>query len=480
MRTLALDVGTSLVKAVLFDPAGRPTRVARTAVPVLRPAPGRAEQDMTKVWDAVVSSVRDLGLGPDEVHLVSVTAQGDGCWLVDAAGDPAGPAILWSDGRAQDLVTAWVDEGRLQHGRSRNGLLLFPGSPAAILAWLRHHQPERLAASATATSCSGFVTGRLVGRARIELSDASHPFADLAAGAYDPELVELLDAHGSRHLLPEIVRTVDSLLPITVAAADALGLAPGTPVVQAPYDVPASAIGAGCTDPGASFAILGTALICGTVLEAGAPLDRASTVIALGMDGLLLEFHPTLTGVGALGWAAELMGLADAAEVVELASTTSPGARGALALPYLSPAGERAPFLDPHAPGGLLGLNFDTGRAEVARALVEALSLVVRECLESGPQRGDLHVCGGGSNSDFWCGMLADATARAVLRPDASESGARGAMICARVAVGEFTQLADAATALAVPHEAFEPDSDAAPHFEDLASRLFSARETLR
>ena len=94
MITLCIDVGTSLIKTVAFDDRGTEIALARQETVVMRPAPGFSEQDMCSVWDAVTSTTRAVVrqlTGP--VRLISLTAQGDGCWLIDSDGRPTGPAF---------------------------------------------------------------------------------------------------------------------------------------------------------------------------------------------------------------------------------------------------------------------------------------------------------------------------------------------------------------------------------------------------
>jgi erythritol kinase (D-erythritol 1-phosphate-forming) len=116
---------------------------------VSRPHPGWAEQDMDAVWHAVVFAIRQLVHQLDaEVECIAITAQGDGCWLVDRGGAPTGPAILWNDGRAADVVEEWARAGVLGEAFRINGSLTSSGLPNAILTWLRRHDPDRLDRSA--------------------------------------------------------------------------------------------------------------------------------------------------------------------------------------------------------------------------------------------------------------------------------------------------------------------------------------------
>jgi erythritol kinase len=129
MAIICVDAGTTVIKAVGYDAGGAEAFVARRETTVSRPAPGHAEQDMGAVWDAVVATVREVAAQVDQkVDFVAVTAQGDGCWLVDAKGEPTGPAILWNDARAASAVDAWTRSGiaaeafRLNRSSAASGL----------------------------------------------------------------------------------------------------------------------------------------------------------------------------------------------------------------------------------------------------------------------------------------------------------------------------------------------------------------------
>jgi erythritol kinase len=128
-------------------------------------------------------------------------------------------------------------------------------------------------------------------------------------------------------------------------------------------------------------------------------------------------------------------------------------------LPYLSPAGERAPFLDSRARGSFLGLSIDHDREHLARAVLEGLCLVIRDCLAaSGARPVELRVSGGGSASPSWLRMLADVTGVPVVRTADTEAGARGAFVVAAVATGRAASEREAADASIRPGDVFDPD----------------------
>ncbi|MFI9592312.1 FGGY family carbohydrate kinase [Nonomuraea sp. NPDC052265] len=477
MAIICVDAGTTVIKAVGYDATGAETAVARRATTVSRPAPGHAEQDMHAVWDAVADAVREVAaeLAPvdpvDPVDFVAVTAQGDGCWLVDRHGDPTGPAILWNDGRAAALIDAWTRSGLAATAFAVNGSSAASGLPHAVLTWLREHEPDRLERSAAMLTCGGWIFSRMTGELVADESDASAPFMDLRARAYSPGLLSAFGLEWAERLLPPI-RSCH----VAALTSDALGLPLGTPVVMAPYDIVSTALGAGAVLPGQACGILGTTL-CTEVMVESPALDGEPTGITIAAPGGYLRAFPTFAGTEVVQWACRLLGLRDPAELGELALLGEPGAGGLAFLPYLSPAGERAPFSDPLARGALLGLSFEHGREQVARAVLEGLTMVIRDCLSAtGAPPTELRVCGGGSASAAWLRLIADVTGLPVRRPADAEVGARGAYLVGLAATGGAASVAEAAGRHVRLRAAVEPDPG--PH--ERYDRLFADFLTLR
>ncbi|MGX6604967.1 FGGY family carbohydrate kinase [Micromonosporaceae bacterium Da 78-11] len=461
MAVICVDVGTTVIKAVGYDEDGAETVIVRRSTTVLRPTPARAEQDMTEVWDHVASAVRDVvGRLPGPIGYVAVTAQGDGCWLVDGHGEPTGPAILWNDGRAASIVGAWSRAGVLAAAFALNGSLTFAGLPNAVLSWLRVHDPDRLDRSAAALSCSGWIFQRLTGEVVMDESDASAPFLDIRTRTYSPRLLELYDLAWAERLLPPIIGDDQRVRPLGPDAAQRTGLPVGTPVVLCPYDVAATAIGVGAIRPGQAASILGTTL-CTEVVTAAADTgaEPAGLTVSLGAEGRYLRAFPTLAGGEVIRWACDLLHLDAPGQLTELALQADPGAAGLLFLPYLSPAGERAPFLDPLIRGTMLGLSLHHRRADLARAVLEGLTFVVADCLAAAPVRPtDLRVTGGGAASAGWLQLIADVTGVPALRSADAESGARGAFLVGQVATGAARSLATAAERHVRIRDTFRPD----------------------
>jgi xylulokinase len=476
MTALCIDAGTSLVKCVAFDEDGVERRVASAQTAVMNPQPGWAEQDMLGVWRAVVDTVREAAAG-EPVELLAFTAQGDGCWLVDPDGEPTGPAILWNDARAADLVAAWERDGVLEAAFRICGSAGFAGLPHAILGWLSEHDPDRLDRSAAALSCDGWLFSRLTGELAIDGSDASNPFLDVVAGEYSPELLDLFDLRWAERLLPPVRDGSERVGALSARAAAELGLPEGLPVVMGPYDVVATAIGVGAVRAGSSCCILGTTL-CTDVVTDAVRLDGEPVGMTLrtGMPGRWTRTFATLAGTEVIEWTRALLGLDGPALLSELAVRAPDTADPLVFLPYLSPAGERAPFHDPAARGGFVGLSLEHPREVIARSVFEGLSLAVHDCLQAAGRPEELRVCGGGAASSYWCQVIADTTGLPVRRPVDSQAGAKGALLTALVATGRRPDFEGAADELVRVGDTFEPDPALAPRYRDAYERFLELR----
>lgn len=479
MAVICIDAGTTMIKAVGYDDDGAEQVVVREATVVTRPAPAWAEQDMELVWDAVVACVRSVvhQLG-SAVDYIALTAQGDGSWLVDREGAPTGPAILWNDGRAAGIVDGWTRAGVLDRAFLTNGSLTSCGMPNAILSWLRLNDPDRLARSAVSLTCGGWIFSKLTGELAIDESDASAPFMDIRARRYSADLLSLYDLEWVERLLPAVRDDHGRVAELSHGAAATLGLPAGTAVVMSSYDIASTAIGVGAVEVGQACTILGTTLCTEIVTDTVSLGDEAAgCTVALGIPGRYLRAFPTLAGGEVVQWACQLMGLTDPVELGELATRCPAGADGLLFLPYLSPAGERAPFLNPLASGSFLGMSVEHGREHVARAVLEGLTLVIRDCLTaSRAQPTELRVSGGGAASPVWLQMIADVTGVQVSRTTDTETGARGAYLIGMVATGGAARVEDIIPRYLSVRDTFAPDAICSRVYTDMFADFRSLR----
>ncbi len=448
---LGLDVGTSLIKAVVFDLDGTEVAAASHTVAVRSPQPGWAEQDMEAVWQAAAAAIHDalVNVRARDVAAVGVAGQGDGAWMIDRDGRPVAPAPLWSDGRATDAIDGWAASGALSRLYERGGTVLWPGSQAALLAWYQEHEPELLSRVDTVFCSKDWIRYRLTDTIGTDQTDGSIPFMDLAERALITGQLELVGLARHADRLPPMGTSTDVVGSVTTTAAAATGLRSGTPVVAGLLDVTANAVGVGAIDGGQAMVTLGTTALSAVVLDRPVfePADIGASVCHAPPERWMRAFG-AMAGTPNLDWYLATMGEGiraeaqaeerdDYARLEEEVASTAPGAGGVIYHPFL--LGERVPFLEPRARGSLFGLSMATTRADVARAVSEGIAFAIRHCIESiGQPVAEVRLSGGGARSHAWSQILADVTGATMSVPSGSQFGALGAAMTAGVGIGLY------------------------------------------
>lgn len=478
MAILCIDAGTTLIKSVLFDDNGKELIVASRATHVLNPSPELSEQDMNEVWQSVVDTCKEILTRTElPIDAISVTAQGDGAWMIDANGSPVRNAVLWNDGRASAEIDEWAKAGVLEKAYEINGSLTSLGLPNAIIKWFAKNDPETLEKTTAVLTCGSWIYYKLTGLVGQHISEASAPWIDITSKTVSKELIELYGLTAYESKIPPVLTDTKATL-----SATELGIATTTPVVMAPYDILATATGSGAIEDGEAFVILGTTTCPGIVIREIDLLGEAAGLnLATGEDGKYLRALPTLTGTNALTWAMENLNYSNVDEIGTAAAGANPGADGVILLPYFSGAGERAPFLDSRARASFHGITSNSSREDLARAVYEALAHVIRECLETTKTPVKLlAISGGGARSDFWCQLIADVVGVPTSRTSDTQVGAKGALMYASVAIGKHSSLTNAAKDLVSQSDTFTPNAQLHDFYTTQHKEFVSLRKAIQ
>ena len=145
---LGADLGTSGLKLVALDGAGAVVAEAERAYAYDSPAPGRAEIDV-RVWRTAIDDAAgelDAALDGRPVRALGLSGQMHGAVLVDAAGRPLRPALLWPDDRAAGQLVRWRRLAPADRAALANPLAA--GMTGPMLAWLAEHEPAVVARAA--------------------------------------------------------------------------------------------------------------------------------------------------------------------------------------------------------------------------------------------------------------------------------------------------------------------------------------------
>lgn len=473
---LAIDQGTTNTKALLVDPDGR--IVARASSPLSQryPQPGWVEQDPVAIWDSVRQAVEGVLAQADDVAVdaVAVSNQRETVTAWERrSGQPLGPAIGWQCHRTADFCQGLRAEGLEPLLRRRTGLTIDPMFSGTKMRWLLDHIPDGQARAADGEICLGTMDSWVLwnltgGRSHAcDLTNASRTqLLNLATLAWDDELLAIMGV--PRAALPVValsgghhgLTAADGPLPAGVPVASLIGDSHG-----ALY---------GHASPGAVKATYGTgsSLMCPTPTAIDSAHGISATIAWSRRDEdaravtYALEGNIYATGAAAQ-WAGRLLGLAGPEEVAALAAEVD-DTGGVYFVPAF--AGLGAPHWLADARGLFSGITLGTGRAEIARAAVEAIAFQVCDVFQAmeadaGRQLAALLADGGASRNDRLMQFQANLIGRPVERSASPELSALGVAYLAGLTVGTWPD-EDALTEIAPPHERFEPDMSAAKRDE--------------
>jgi sugar (pentulose or hexulose) kinase len=487
---IGIDVGTSVVKAVVFDDRGRVVDIARRDNDFAIPRPGWAECDMESVWGTVAATVREIvhrvPRARERIRAAGVCGNMGGAWLADDRGEPVRPAILWNDGRAAEILARWRRHGHLKTVFTASCNMPVPGFSLSVLAWLEEHEPHSLKAADTLFFSKDWIRFRLTGERCTEETDASHLPGDVWTRGYSMRLLEVLGLAPLERLLLPLVPSGDIAGTVHARAAEETGLAEGTPVVTGLADVSATLTGADALDIGRASAIVGTSCLNSVTTHRPEfePSDVGFSFLVPG--GRWTRTLSNQTGTIALSWMARTFmrssssGPIDFREIEAEARSAPLGARGLVFHPYLNSTGVSAPLYEPRARGRLWGLGLEHGRADLLRAVYEGVALSMADCFEFLPRfEGPVILVGGGSRSDFWRQMFADVTGHPMVLLEQEELGSLGVAMMAGAATGVWRDLDDARAACTTERYCVEPDAESHDAYRTILRRYQRLRRDL-
>lgn len=438
---LAFDIGTTGTKAALLNAELEILAATTHSYDTSRPGENQAEQQIEDWWQALTHTTHTLAGQADLSHIAGIVLSGQmqNLTLLDAAGRPLRPAILYSDTRAQKEAQEVIDTLGASQLRTLTGNEQDASSLWAKLLWLKRHEPTVLErAQRLFLGAADVMAFYLTGQGVCDSTTASATgFLDLHARRYVTKAwFESLGLETFLPLLPEICHGGERIGPLSTDLAGELGLPEQTPVFLAPGDAGATTVGAGSGEIGAAYGYIGTSGWLGFSADTAA--DPASGVFTLAhpQRERFIQVAPTLTAGGNVQWLSELFGEAEIETITRQAFSRPPS--NLLFLPYLN--GERCPVRDPLSRGAFVGLSSETRQADIARAVLEGVVYNYRQALNtlSSTAIDTLALIGGGTRSSAWSQLFATITGVLVtVLDDAENAGLKGAVRCAQVASGQ-------------------------------------------
>jgi gluconokinase len=482
---LSIDVGTSGVRAALFDERGDEVKGAqarsRRAVATVSDF---AELDADLIVDEVVKAVDELLAqhSAAQIEFIAISAFWHSLMGVDDAGKPTTSLLTWADTRAAEYAVDLRSRFNEREIHARTGCRFHASYWPAKLLWLEREHQDKFRRTRCWIGFAEYLCLRLFGETATSVSMAS------ATGLFnqrecnwDSDLVRRLGI--SADVLPEIKTETAARLAESFAARwPALAEARLVTIVG---DGAANNIGAGCSTKDRIALMVGTSGAMRVVFRGGPPAELSPALWSYRVNQDCVVVGGALSdGGGLLQWLTESLNVNDdrAALQQEIAAL-EPDAHGLTVLPFWS--GERSTGWSANARGGILGLRQKTTPVEIIRATLESIAyrfaLIARALDQVAP--GATIVASGNAlrSSPAWLQIIADVLGRPLVFGGPAEASIRGAALLALEAVGKIGTIEEDSIAV---DQVFEPDMTRHARYqqglarqEEFYQRLFAADE---
>ena len=473
---LGIDIGTTSLKAAVFDHSGVQRAAAVVEYSLLTPNTTFVEAPCEVYMDSVTQCmdiIRKSGqVNTEDITTVGFSVQGETLCLLNDSGTPLKNAIVWMDNRAGEQA----EKLRAKFGDELcykvTGQVSFEACwPAAKLLWVRENEPELWKKVRHILLLEDYIIYLLTGKFVAEGSLlTSTEYWDIRTKKYWPEMLEYLEVDEA--WLPEIMesgRLVGTILP---QMAEKLGISKKAQIATGCLDQAAGAIGVGNIKPGIFSENIGAALaICVPTAKLTYDENRLMPVHYFATPDTYM-MHTFTTGGMCLRWfrddfcrseieMQEATGLDSYYLMDKEADKVAPGSDGLITLPHLQ--GSMAPDVNLNAKCVFYGATLRHTKAHFIRSIMESLGYIICRNLEAidsmGLQVEQIRTMGGGSKSDIWNQIKADITGKTLYVTYSSQDTAcLGAAILAGVAAGVFESIDSAVASMVKVKKTFEPN----------------------
>jgi xylulokinase len=472
---VGLDMGSTSVKAVIYEPTGNAVAISCLPAAIHYPRPAWAYYDPAEMWSQAVQVLRNVTSqidDPRRIAGIAVTSVGEAGVPLDAHGEPTHEFIAWFDRRTMKQH-AWLDQ---LIGWDRlfriTGLASSPIFSLFKQLWIKEHKPDAWARTVRWLNVADYVAYRLSGEQAVDWSLACRQLEfDIRKLAWSDEI---LDAAGiSRDLFPPTVASGTPIGKVTVAAAEATGLPPGAIVAAGGHDHICGALAAGVTKSRKVLDSFGTAEV--VLLSIDKPLDSSD----LGRQGycqgphvakgLYYTYGGLYTSGASINWWKEIVESQHDHLIAE-AETIPAGSFGVGFYPHLRIGG--TPNVDPRSRGAFIGLTTDASRGALTRAVFEGVSYASWAALEpllklaEIEQIDDVTLIGGGARNELLTRIKASVFNSSIRVLDLQEESALGAAILGGIGAGVYRDAQDALNTIRTTPAVFEPNPADVPIYQ--------------
>ncbi len=447
---IAVDIGTSAARAVLFDLSAKPIVVSRQPYSLLSPRPGWSEQDPEEIVKAVITCLREITrqISPEnEILCVTFSSQMYSILAIDQEGGAVTNSFTWNDRRSADIAE------ELKLNEEFRKLVLSTGCPISEIfpiykiLWLKQNLSGH--SNLKFVAIKDYVIARLTGQLITDWSIASASgLFSITDKQWNEEVLSFVGLDRLANL-PELASPRAVITQWKNKIVD-MGILSGTPIVLGGGDGPLASLGIGAFRPGSVAINVGTSAAFRMTIDTPS-LDPTGKLWTFVADEELWVTGGITGGGIVYDWLirtyfkekAVLLPGQIYKYVDELVQTVSLGADGLLFIPYIS--GQQSPDWNAKQRGGFVNLGVEHDVAHFSRAVLEGLAFSlyrIANTVDLHLQRSSerIYMSGGITNSDVWLQLAADVFGCEVFALDNTEGSAKGSMLLGLLALGVITK----------------------------------------
>ncbi len=443
---LALDLGTTNVRAVLFDEAMRPVSADEMEISVFYPKSGWVEQDpiemITKQLEVAKRVIDKSRVVETSIVGIGVTNQRETTilWNRDT-GRPIGNAIVWQDRRTAAICEKIAAGKAAQFIYDSTGLILDPYFSASKISWLLRNIPALKSAAQAGHIAFGTVDSWLIWnltQGKVHCTDPTNAsrtmLFNIKTLAWDEELLDIWDI--PKEILPTVIPSTGFFGETSLISSKNI------PISGVMGDQQAAFFGQRCFERGSAKCTYGTG--CFTLINTGdeANITKAGLITTIAFsDGISTEYAleaSIFMGGSTVQWLRDGLGIINRAEEIEELAEKVEDANGVVLVPAFTGLG--APHWDPHARGIMVGLTRDTNKNHIARAVLDAIAWQVSDVIDLMSKTIELEidlirVDGGAVENNLLMQIQADYLQRPVYRSAHKETTALGAAMVSSLGI---------------------------------------------
>lgn len=445
---MALDLGTTSCRCIIFDKNGRICSAAQKEFTQYFPQPGWVEHDAEKIWATqtglMYEAMSKIDITINEIAGIGITNQRETTVLWDKeTGRPVHKAIVWQCRRTAGYCDELKKLGMAEFFRSKTGLVLDAYFSATKLRWLLDNAAGARERAEKGELLFGTVDSWIIWKltgGKVHVTDYSNASRTMLFNIHtlkwDEEILRVLKI--PQQILPEVKPSSH-----VYGYTDSKLFGREVPIAGAGGDQQCALFGQTCFERGEVKNTYGTGGFM--LMNTGtAPVNSHNglvTTIAWGVDDKVeyaLEGSIFVAGA-AVQWLRDELGLIRDAAESEVLAKSVPDANGCYVVPAF--VGLGAPYWDQYARGAIVGLTRGVNRNHIVRATLESIAYLVNDVLMAMQEDSDmsitsLRVDGGACDNDFLMQFQADILNTSVVRPYCIETTAMGAAYLAGLAVG--------------------------------------------